>query len=136
MEMIDPKKVYDILIIPCFGDSYLARLVVEAAEELTVNHKVRVLLENEIKDLETVRKAINSSDRCITVDGCHKQCMLEKLKEQKCITEFTLNLTEMGIDDRQQVELDPEDIELAKNSIYAASYRVSQKPPLFPGCCC
>lgn len=130
------EKKWDILIIPCRGDSYLARLVVEAAEELADQNRVRVLLEKEMDDLETVKEAISNSDRCVTVDGCEKQCILKKLKEQQCRTEFELNLAEMGIDDRQQTDLDPEDLDLAKNAILAASFRVSLKPPLFPGCCC
>lgn len=130
------QKEWDILIIPCWGESYLARLVLEAAEELAAEKKVRVLQEKEIGDLETVKEAINNSDRCITADGCNKQCMLERLEGHKCRTEFNLNLTEIGINDKEQRELDPEDLELAKSLILAVSLRFSLGPPVLPGCCC
>lgn len=130
------QKEWDILIIPCGGESYLGRLVVRAAEELALTYKVRILQEKENDDPRTTKEAIRSSDRCIIVDGCDKQCMLDKMKEYRCKTEFELNLSEMGIADRQQKDLLPEDLELAKDAIVAASSRVSLKPPVFPGCCC
>lgn len=130
------EKQWDILIIPCWGESYLSRLIIKAAEELTAQNKVRILQEGEIDDLETVKEAIRHSDRCITVDGCDKHCMIKKMNEQQCRTEFNLNLVELGIDDRQQTDLHPEDLELAQNGILAASSRISPKHPVFPGCCC
>lgn len=130
------EKKWDILIIPCWKQSYLSRLSVKAAETLITNNKVRILQEVEIKDLKTVKEAIRHSDRCITVDGCDKHCMIKRMREQYGGTEFDLNLAELGIDERQQKELHPEDLELVQNGILAASSRVSLKHPVFPGCCC
>lgn len=129
------EKQWDILIIPCWGESYLSRLIVKAAEELTAKNKVKILQEKEIDDLKTLKEAIRNSDRCITVDGCDKQCMIKKMKEHQCRTEFDLNLADLGIEERQQTDLHPEDLELAQNGILAASSRVSLKHPVFPGCC-
>lgn len=135
METITQKR-WDLLIIPCWGDSYPARLVVQAAKELTLQSKIRVLQKKEIDHPGTIKEALINSDRCIIVDGCYKRCMIKKLKEYQGKTEFELNLTDIGIDNRQQVDLDPEDLELTKNAILAASTRISMKHPIFPGCCC
>lgn len=130
------EKQWDILIIPCWGESYLSRLSVKAAEALSTENAVRILQEAEIEDLEVVKEAMRHSDRSITVDGCDNHCMIKKLKDRQCRVEFNLNLADLGIDERQQMNLDPEDLELAQNGILAASARISLQPPRLPGCCC
>lgn len=130
------QKNWDLLIIPCWGESYLARIVAAAAEELAGRDQVRVIGEKEVGDLQAVLEAIDKSDRCITVDGCESRCMMRKMAGHQCKTEFELVLTDMGIEDLEQTHLLVADLDLAKDAILAASTRISPKHPVFPGCCC
>ena len=127
---------WELLIIPCRGESSLARLAVTAAVELSKRNGVRVLGAEESGERLAVKAALGCSDRTITVDGCVRQCMLKQLASLQAETEFHLILSELGIEDRDDAPLSPDDLDLARDAIVAAATRISSLHPRIPGCSC
>jgi uncharacterized metal-binding protein len=126
----------DLLIIPCECELYLGRLPSAAAQALSKGTEVFSLKLQPQPDAILLSKQMNHSDRCIAVDGCKEQCISKILNSLKIECEFHLILTDLGIENENDIEITVEDLQLAMDGITTESTRVSAVTPRMPGCCC
>ena len=126
-----------LLIIPCSCDSYLGRLTAAAAQSLLQSNSTArriALYHPDAPDL--LQHILKPEISVIAVDGCNDSCVKKKLAKRRITVEFSLNLTELALTDRNTSEIASEDLQLAVDGIIASAVRTTDFFPRIPGCCC
>lgn len=125
-----------LLIIPCSGESYLGRLTETAAKELADREGALSVNLIEFSDPDQSAITLSGGVRSIGVEGCEQRCVAQLLNKHGCEVEFHLVLTDLGIENTDGVEIQGDDLQLAKDAIVSTATRVKDQVPVLPGCCC
>lgn len=125
-----------IRILPCAGKSKVGLLTLRAAQELILEGRGEWVTSRQIADFQLHGITATDSSPFIVVDGCEKQCGRKHLETLECDFEFHLSLSDLGIEETEDDEIDGDALQLAKDGIISESTRLSEHPPMIPGGCC
>lgn len=123
-----------IFIVSCNGDHPAGRITWIAAQELMLEGKAEWFSTNYSKAGAQVEEAPQTF---IIVDGCEQQCLYREYPKKGLVGKQHLNLPGVGIEPLYFKDITREDIELAKDAVFAECSEIdNMRPPLFSGNCC
>lgn len=131
-----PLSPNDIVLLPCAGAGNLGQLTNTAAVELAREGFGRLYcLAGIAAGLEDVVSEVRKTRIAVAIDGCPTGCT-RRIMEKNDLSEIHhLVLTDLGIEQRTDLTLDPDALQLVKDAIQACC--AEAKPIVrLGGCMC
>lgn len=125
------------MVVVCHCDRYVCRVAEDAARTLTQNGHISYIGKPEHHSMRLLQQAIAQNWPTLVVDGCRLACCHKELQKADCQSEFSLNLADLGIEDRDDNLHAIEDSILVQDAIIAGSTRSTETyPRILGGCGC